>query len=454
MRYIAIAFVLLALPIFVVLLRNRGAYKWAAFLIGLLPFAIGAANLDAALIDWSMWPGYAKGMVFTILDSLAISIVISSRHPFRRLPFKAIWATYLAAVALSAFQAELILSPLFYLFQLARVFVLFVAVASILDSPYALRYLMFGLAAGAIMQAGIAIDQRLGGAFQATGTMGHQNLLGLMLHFVTLPIFAFLLTGQKSKFLYLGLSASLLAVALGASRGAIGFVGLGVISMLFLSMLRRVTGPKLKVAGVFALMIALTGPLVLSGLERRFENLETAGGYDERAAFEKAAKSMWSDHPFGVGANEYVVVANTAGYNANAGVIWNASSRSTNVHNVYLLVGAETGWLGFATFVALLAWPVFRGLNYAFSRRKDPRGDIVLGATIAIAITMVHGLYEWVHVMYQEQYMMAIGLGIVAGAIRQRTKEVSASVRNNTAPSLGLAGLREDTEMPGVLSNR
>ena len=97
-------------------------------------------------------------------------------------------------------------------------------------------------------------------------------------------------------------------------------------------------------------------------------------------AFERAAKSMWRDHPMGVGANQYVVVANSEGYSARAGVIWNWASRSANVHNMYLLAAAETGWPGFLTFIALLLIPTIRGLVFAFRNRCGPRGEIVLGA--------------------------------------------------------------------------
>src|SRR3546814_20562390 len=79
----------------------------------------------------------------------------------------------------------------------------------------------------------MTVDQRMSGAIQAAGTMGHQNLLGLMLHFVTLPLLALLLAGERSKLIMMGVFAALVAVALGASRGAIGFVAIG-LALLFL----------------------------------------------------------------------------------------------------------------------------------------------------------------------------------------------------------------------------
>ena len=37
--------------------------------------------------------------------------------------------------------------------------------------------------------------------------------------------------------------------------------------------------------------------------------------------------AMGNNHPMGVGANQYVIVADSKGYSQNAGVIWNSLSR-------------------------------------------------------------------------------------------------------------------------------
>src|SRR3546814_13622637 len=82
---------------------------------------------------------------------------------------------------------------------------------------------------------------------------------------------------------------------------------------------------------------------------------------------------MWNDHPMGVGANQYVVTANADGYSERAGVTWSYASRSTNVHNMYLLTGAELGWIGLASLILLFAWPVLRGLPFEFRRSDETR---------------------------------------------------------------------------------
>ena len=96
-------------------------------------------------------------------------------------------------------------------------------------------------------------------------------------------------------------------------------------------------------------------PLAISSFEERFAAEPISAEYDERAAFQRAAALMLSDHPMGAGANNYVVVANSRDYiRPGRGVTWGGSSRSTFVHNAYWLTAAELGYLGAIAFALLL----------------------------------------------------------------------------------------------------
>lgn len=432
MRFVGIILILFSLPLLIGWLKgNPHQRKWAYAAVGILPFAINAINLDAALISWAGWPGYAKGLIITLLDTLALALIAVKRHPFRDLPFLGLVVAYFLAGTLSMAFSDTPMSSGFYAFQLLRILIVFVAVSSFAGEAGAMRWLAFGLAGGAIFQAGVTLNQTLSGAVQAAGTMGHQNLLGMMLHFVTIPLLALILAGERHKLIAVGVLAGLICVSMGASRASVGFVAMGAGLIFALSIARRGSARKWKILGVGVLALSIIGPIAVTSFERRFEAkpLDEVGAYDERAAFEQAARTIWSEHPMGVGANQYVIVANTGGYSARAGVAWSSGSRAANVHNVYLLVGAETGWFGLLTFVSLLSWSIVCGLRFAFANRRDPRGDVVLGATVAIMVCAVHGFYEWIFVTYQAQYVFAIALGIIAGMIRQRQLETAQAAR-------------------------
>lgn len=435
MRAVGLLLIILSLPVLIAWLRgNPGQRKWAYLGVGLLPFVMGALNLDAAFVNWAGWPGYAKGIILSLLDTLAFALLVTSKAPLRKLPFTGVFIGYILAVLLSVFMSTLPMSSTFYFFQLLRIFLVFAAVASFAGRPDAMRWLCFGLALGAIFQAVVAVDQRLSGVVQASGTMGHQNLLGLMLHFVTLPLLALLLAGERSKLIMAGVLAGLVAVALGASRGTIVFVGLGTVLLVFLSLVRRSTAHKWKIAGLGILVAAVVVPIAATSFHERFAARPIFDAVDaERLAFEQAAKAMWADHPMGVGANQYVVIANAQGYSDRAGVTWIRASRATNVHNLYLLTGAETGWVGLIALVTLLIYPILRGMVFAFRNRGDPRGDVVLGASVTLVVVCLHSFYEWVFVSAHTQYVFAIGLGLIAGCIRQVEYERRANARSRAA---------------------
>ena len=421
MRYVGLFIIIISFPIFVAFLKAQPEKrKWAYFLIAFMPFVMSWLNLDAAIINYAGWPGHTKGLIITILDALALAIVFTSANRLKSLPLFGVLFVYACTAILSVAISNQPVTSSFYAFQLMRILVLFIAVASIMRDPRAIHWLGYGLAAGAIFQGIITIEQRLSGVVQASGTMGHQNLLGFMLHFVTLPLMALLLAGKMHKLNILGVLFALIAVALGASRGTVGFAAIGLALLLAFSMIRQMTSHKGKILGLCVLAFAVATPVVVGTFERRFKDSPIELGRDsERLAFERAAKSMWSDHPLGVGANQYVIVSNTQGYAQRAGVIWNYGSRSAHVHQLYLLAAAETGWLGMLSLVGLFGWTVLRGFAFAFGNRRDPRGDVVLGASIAVLVAAFHSFYEWVFVASQVQYVFAICLGIIAGTIRQ-----------------------------------
>jgi O-antigen ligase len=420
-RFLAIAFILLTVPLFCVLLRQGRRHRlWAYAMIGFLPFTLNAWHLFAALINWAGWPGHTQGAVITIVDSLALAILITHRNPKKGTPIVAALSLYFFAAAVSIFMSDMPMATVFYAFQLTRIILLTAAIARIAPDRESLRWLAFGLAGGITFQAVITVSQKAGGALQAAGTLGHQNTLGMMAQFVLLPLLAMMLGGERSKLMLLGVVSSLLAIALGASRGAVGFAGIGLSLLFVFSLARRTTGHKWRSLGICVILLSLIAPLAYMGLQNRFAVQGTqSGAGEERLAFERAAKAMWHDHPMGVGANMYIITANSKGYSDRAGVNW-SSGRATNVHNVYLLVAAETGWLGLLSLIGLFATAIITGMRFAFTNRREIEGEVVLGCTIALITVAIHSFFEWILVLYQTQYLMAISLGVVAGLDRQR----------------------------------
>src|SRR5208282_6154782 len=243
--------------------------------------------------------------------------------------------------------------------QLARMFLVYAAVAKGCSTDRrVVPALLTGMAIGLSFEACNAIWQRFAlGILQPGGSFGHENFLGLVSHFVVFPWVALLYAGEHGWRPVIGPLAGLVVAVLTVSRATVGLAAGGYVGLFGLSVLRKWTPRKavLMVGGVVAL--GVLAPIVVASFEKRF-GPGPRDSYDERAAFARAAEMIIADNPFGIGANSYVVIANTENYNFKAGVAQVIGSDSANVHNIYLLVTAESGYIGLVTFVLMLAQPL------------------------------------------------------------------------------------------------
>jgi O-antigen ligase len=428
-------------------------------LLGFLPFALSFAHLDMAVISWIEWPGYVKGAEFSVADGLAIALYLSLPRSQHAVPFVLSMALYCLATVLSAFQAPEPTAALFYSWQLVRVFVVYATVTKGCADPRVPLAILRGMTAGLFVEVAVTSWQRFGlGMIQAPGTMDHQNILGVMTHFVDLPAFALLLSGPIGRVLTAAAPAGIFVDVLTTSRGALGFSLLGYAIIFIISSRRRWTTRKRKVLMIGVAAALLIIPLAILSFDRRFSDQAdvVSSDYNERAAFEKAAQLMLSDNPLGQGANHYVFAANLKGYNARAGVVAVTESESANVHNVYFLVAAETGYLGLITFVLLLLRPFTVALLCGWNNRGDQRGDLLIGLGVTLLVVYIHGFFEWIFVLLETQYMLAMDFGLVAGLAVQlgywsRTASNANLLRAN-GPMIGALGtttsLLRPTKLP------
>jgi O-antigen ligase len=393
-------------------------------LVGFLPFILGGfggrLHFYMAAISWPDWPGYAKGTEISSLDLLALSLLLS--QPRNGPHVRLLWpmGLYVVAVLLSAMQATEPMASFFYAFQFARMILLYATIVRGCADPRVVPSILTGMLIGLCFEVLDALWQRFHlGVPQPGGTFGHQNSLGLITHFVVFPWAALLFAGQRGVRPWLGPMAGLATVVLTVSRGAIGLAAVGYGLLYLLSAWRKWTPRKafLLAGGAMALLSLM--PIVISSFEKRFAHDPLSSDYDERAAFIKAARLMITDFPLGVGANSYVVVANTEGYNSKGGVAPIIGSDSANVHNVYFLVAAETGYFGLATYLLMLFRPLIVAFRSGWRYRNDIRGDVLLGLGMSLLMIYVHSCFEWIFITFAPQYLFAIDAGMAVGLATQ-----------------------------------
>jgi len=428
-KFIGLLVFLALVPVFhSLLLSGPAGRRLVAFLLGFLPFLLQVAHLVVAPIPWPYWPGYVKGIEFSLIDALALAVVLAPRAGRARAIHAAPFFGMIAVALLSVFHTQVPLAAMFVAWQTFRVFLIYMAATRLASDAAGRRALIAGMVLGLGCNAVWALVQHLRGTYQATGLFVHQNLLGMLAHFVALPAAALYVADKRAKWVLLALVAAGTVAILGASRGTIGLEAAGLALLLigisvFWPMPR---GLALTFAGAIAL--AALAPVALTVLAPRFASVEHSD-YDEREAFTRAAKDMLADHPWGVGANHYVLAANSQGYSDRAKVGWGEGSRAANVHNAYLLTAAEMGYIALVPFVWLSILTALGGLVWCF-RSRDKRLSIALfGTCMAQFVVAVHNTVEWIFVTYAAQVLFCINLGTMAGLIG----EIRASRRRPAA---------------------
>jgi O-antigen ligase len=209
------------------------------------------------------------------------------------------------------------------------------------------------------------------------------------------------------------LACGALIVILGGSRAALGLFAVGFLLVTLLSMRQKMTGRKAATAAALAALVVCAIPVMLWSVDRRSE-AQLQSSDSERGAFIDAARMIIADHPLGIGANQYVVVANLGGYSDRAGVPWNYADRSAPVHNSYYLVTAELGFLGLVGLISMFGAAVWIGLN---GLRADGalRSELLVGFIVAVIVLMVHIAFEWVFELAVIQYLTAAAFGMIVG---------------------------------------
>jgi O-antigen ligase len=293
-------------------------------------------------------------------------------------------------------------------------FLVYAVVTRACADPRVAPAILKGMAAGLIMEAGIVIWQRFGlGMFQTPGNLGHQNLVGMISFFVTFPFFALLLAGRGGWLPPVVTLAGCVAQVLTVSRSTIGIAGIAYSIMFIVSALQQWTSRKMIILLIGTATLIVLTPWILSSIEQRGGTNDIDTSDKSRTMLSDEAERIISDYPLGVGANQYVNAAQEKGYrgpNLEWGVM---------VHNVYLLVAAETGYFGLFTFVVFLLYPVSVAFHCWWRIRRDPGGDLLLGVGMALLAVYIQGLFEFEFLDIVPQYMFALELGMVAGLAQQ-----------------------------------
>jgi O-antigen ligase len=382
--------------------------------LGLLPF-IKQPGMGIVLDTIGL--GDSHGLEVALIDLLAVVLFAAETGPRRSLPYRSLLLLYLAASILSVPQAENSLSALFYVWKLLRYYFVFMVLTRAAQNPDVPPAVLKGMMIGVLYQFVLVLWQRYALGFErGMGVFTHQNSLGMALNLVLMTPIALILARKARPLTLLAPATGLIACVLTLSRGSLIFFGLGAVLVFLLSSIRGLATRKMWIA--FGAIVLAVGVFAALGnrIVSRFETAH-AGSMEVRKDFEHAASLMLDDQPMGVGANHFAFMMLHRGYASRAGVDWvNAAS---TVHNIYWLTLAELGYFGLVALLALFLVPLATSLWYGLKSRGDIRGDVLIGLSVGLATSYLHGTVEWAWRQTAVSFIYWILLALSAALVRQ-----------------------------------
>jgi probable O-glycosylation ligase (exosortase A-associated) len=255
------------------------------------------------------------------------------------------------------------------------------------------------------------------------------------------PVLAALASTSRSAWIRRGLQVLVVGVSYRAlstySRG--GFLAAGALGILF--WLR--SAHKIRVLAAIAVIAAIVLPVMPDAFWERMGTINTFRETGETSAlsrlhFWEVALIMAEQNPlFGVGFQGY----NTSydSYDFGGGEY----GQGRSVHSAWFGVLAETGYVGLAIYVALLASAFLACRSVRRAHRDDPaRAELrayALAVETALVAFAVGGTF--LPFQYNEMYLSFLGLSIVLWNLSHpRPAEAPAAM---PAPAVRLAAPRE-----------
>lgn len=305
--------------------------------------------------------------------------------------------------------------------KLLRGFALFWVAANLVADDGTAESLPLFLGLFVVVELMAAAKDYLLGVYWVDATFAHKNSFAFAMNIVLPFLFARALVRPQRRAFFLALFlAGAVAVVLSRSRTAWMTMGVGTViatGMCLLAAARRGGAHELRRMGTILLaLFALALPFgmkLADGVIGRWDESAEASA-DFRSVHNDLALEMANSHILGVGTNNYV-----ENLSKPIGEPLPEYDR-TVVHNVYLYLAAEIGWLGLASFLAILfgfGILVLRMYRHAGSLRAI---YVSSGAFAALVSSALHSTMESGTMLRRHTYFIwCIVMGLVV-AVAQR----------------------------------
>jgi hypothetical protein len=393
MKWLALA---LSLLVVVPLAAHQAtaSTRFRQFMVGLLAFDVFNPEHVNFLSDES-YRGDSRGFEVTTVDLLIAALFLAQRRRGvtggrpRFLVQRILWPV---AMLLSLTASPDVLRSLYGVWKLARMLCMFSVLAVAFLELDLVQSALMGMAVGVASQGLLALQQKyLHHMVRSFGSQSHPNSLAMLVNLIMPVAFSLIMAGKARWIAVVVVVFAAMCDIFSLSRGGMLMFGLGLTMVIVGSFLRGVTTRKIRiVVGVLvgaALVLAKSAATIIQRFTEAPKESEQA-----RVLFNAAARAMANDHTFGVGINMYSFVLDHGGYADMFNV--DPGDRNGIAHHIYWLTAAETGYVGLAAYIFLLAAVLLSAVRAAV--RPGLTGEIALGIVAGLTVTYVQGTAEWI----------------------------------------------------------
>jgi hypothetical protein len=422
---IALALLLVAIPVGVMVASLSKRARDAAFFT-LVAATVITDRVDVTFFSYYWYRGTTRGLEFSFVDLLAISVLAGSFLMPRAGKSRFYWPASLGLMLLfflyacvSVMFSEPKVYGVFELSKMVRGIILFLAAALYVRSRRELCILVLALGCAVCFEGALALKQRLlGGIDRVPGSLDHENSLSMYLCLVS-PIFLAAATADLPRFIRLfstlAIGAASLTIVMTISRAGVPIFALIMLGATAFCVSWRITTRKTLATALVVLCAAGLLFKTWDSLKERYAEASLKDEYlDEqeegRGYYLRLAKVIMEDKFFGVGLNNWSYWISKK-YGAMIGrpyddyddlhgaqpdeqamedLVWAAPA-----HNLAALTVGELGVPGLMLFALLWGRWFQMGLRFLFERTPEAMHRLGVGLFFCLCGIFLQSLTEW-----------------------------------------------------------
>lgn len=449
-------YLILAPLLGVALSKSRVAERAALCLLVSMPSWF-PSKLTLMVNSVERYRGHTKGFEFSVMVVFGIALTVCSfiNRPtgFRVIPPGLwLWLLYCALCCLSLIPAANKTYGLMAAWKFTSASLIFVGAFHAFRDAEDLRWVLRTLAITLLVQTGVCLKMRfLDGRWQVHGWFEHQNPMCMWAYLCAVPLLAAAfspgVSTRDTLLAFGGLAGAALMILLAVSRAGLAAFVVGCVAVAGLAFLRGPTFKKCVIGGIGACGAVAAGMLALDSLMARVhEDASRENEEDLRPILNRQSKAMLRDSPIGIGWNNFGV-ANSLPVEKYAAILmeWDLSrgfriidenyEAGPLTESLFWLVLSETGFQGFAAYIAFMGLTLWWSARALVAHWKTPMGYFVGGVLVALALTYLHGTVERVLSQTKNLSAWLIFAGFMARiGLPGRARPNSA----NAAPAIGV----------------